>query len=317
MKVVVTGAGGFVGRWLTPALVAAGHDVVATFLPGESPPDLRLTAPRGSLHWLPVDLRETPSVEALVAEPPDAVVHLAAVASGADARRDPGLAWEVNAACTARLAGALGAGCGTGAGDPLLLLVSSAEVYGALSEARPRFETDTPAPLSPYAASKLGAEISAQETARRTGLRVIIARAFPHTGPGQTPDYVVPAFAQRLRAAKRLGAPVVKTGNLEPVRDFLDVRDVVQAYLALLDRGEPGTIYNIASGEGRSLRAVFLALADLVGVRALPEADPHLTRSADLPHLVGDASRLRTRTGWVPRLSFDRTLRDLVDAQTD
>jgi GDP-4-dehydro-6-deoxy-D-mannose reductase len=317
MRVVVTGAGGFVGRWLTPALVHAGHEVVATYVPDESPPELALGAGRGSLRWLPVDLRETRAVEALVAIPPDAAVHLAAVASGAEARRDPGLAWEINAACTARLAGALGAATAADAGDPLLLLVSSAEVYGAIPVPRPRVETDLPAPLSPYAASKLGAEIAAQEAARRTGLRVIIARAFPHTGPGQSTDYVVPAFAQRLKAAKRLGAPVVKTGNLEPVRDFLDVRDVVQAYLALLDRGEPGEVYNIASGEGRSLRDVFLALADLIGVRALPEADPHLTRSADLPHLVGDSTRLRKRTGWAPRLPFDRTLQDLVHAQTD
>lgn len=317
MKVLVTGAGGFVGRWLMPALVAAGHDVVGTTFPGEAPPDLKLGAQGGSLRWIPVDLRETASVQALVAQPPEAVVHLAAVASGAEARRDPGLAWEVNAACTARLAGVLGATRAGGVGDPLLLLVSSAEVYGALPAARPRLETDPPAPLSPYAASKLGAEIAALETARRTGLRVIVARPFPHTGPGQSADYVVPAFAQRLRAAKRLGAPLVKTGNLEPVRDFLDVRDVVQAYLALLERGEPGEAYNVASGEGRSLRAIFLQLADLIGVRALPEADPHLTRSADLPHLVGDATRLSTRTGWTPRVPFDQTLQDLVDAQAD
>ncbi len=316
MKVVVTGGGGFVGRWLTQALVAAGHDVSATILPGEMPPELGPGA-RGHLRWLPVDLRESPSVQALAAEPAEAVVHLAAVASGADARRDPGLAWEVNAACTARLADALGAVRASGAGDPLLLVVSSAEVYGALGEPRPRRESDPPAPLSPYAASKLGAEIAALEVFRRTGLRVIIVRAFPHTGPGQTADYVVPAFAMRLRAAKRVGAPVVKTGNLEPVRDFLDVRDVVQAYLALLDQGEAGEVYNVASGEGRSLRAIFLQLADLIGVRALPETDPRLTRSADLPHLVGDAARLRARTGWAPRISFDQTLKDIVDAQAD
>jgi GDP-4-dehydro-6-deoxy-D-mannose reductase len=317
MRVLVTGAGGFVGRWLTPVLEAAGHEVLATFLPGEPYPGLAAEASPGASHWMPLDLRDTASVKAVVSEPPDAVIHLAAMASGAEARRDPGLAWEVNAAGTARLAAALGEHCTAGAGDPLLLLVSSAEVYGAAPEPHPRQESDVPAPLSPYAASKLGAEVAALETARRTGLRVIIARAFPHTGPGQSERYVVPAFARRLRAAQRLQAPVVKTGNLEPVRDFLDVRDVVQAYVALLARGEPGEIYNVASGEGRSLRAIFLALADLIGVRALPEADPRLTRSADLPHLVGDASRLRRRTGWAPRIPFDQTLQDLVHAQAD
>jgi len=146
---------------------------------------------------------------------------------------------------------------------------------------------------------------------------VIVVRAFPHTGPGQSDRYVVPAFARRLKAARRLGATVVKTGNLEPIRDFLDVRDVAQAYLSLLAHGEPGEIYNVASGEGLSLHAVFLQLADLIGVRATPEVDRELTRPADLPHLVGDASRLRQRTGWSPRYTLGQTLQDLVDAQAD
>jgi len=253
----------------------------------------------------------------VVEEAPDAVIHLAAVASGAEARRDPGLAWEVNAAGTARLADALGAQRRLEEGDPLLLLVSTAEVYGVVTPPRPRTEADPVAPISPYAASKAGAEVAAQETARRTGLRVIIARPFPHTGPGQTDRYVVAAFARRLRAARRIGAPVVKTGNLAPVRDILDVRDVAEAYLALLARGRPGEVYNVASGTGRSLLEVFTRLAELIGVRAIPEPDPILTRTADLPHLVGDSTRLRHDTGWAPRLTFDQTLQDVVDAQTD
>jgi len=316
VKILVTGAAGFVGRALLPRLVAAGHEVLGTRLPGEAPPAFMATVERRQMHWLPLDLRDTNSVRSLVDEVPDAVIHLAAVASGAEARRDPGLAWEVNAAGTARLADALGARRQLGEGDPLLLLVSTAEVYGVVAPPRPRVEDDAVAPISPYAASKAGAEVAAMETARRTGLRVIIARPFPH-GPGQTDRYVVAAFARRLRAARRIGAPVVKTGNLEPVRDFLDVRDVVEAYLALLERGRPGEVYNIASGEARSLYEVFTRLADLIGVRAIPEPDPQLTRTADLPHLVGDATRLRTTTGWSPRLTFDQTLQDVVNAQTD
>jgi GDP-4-dehydro-6-deoxy-D-mannose reductase len=317
MKVLVTGAGGFVGRWLLPALVAEGHEVLGTRLPGEAPPGFLTELERRHVRWLPLDLQDTGSVRAAVDEVPDAVVHLAAIASGAEARRDPGLAWEVNAAGTARLADALGARRRGGQADPLLLLISTAEVYGAISPVRARLETDPPVPVSPYASSKLGAEIAAFETSRRSGLRVIVARAFPHTGPGQTDRYVVPAFARRLKAARRLGAAAVKTGNLEPIRDFLDVRDVVQAYVSLLSGGEPGTIYNVASGVGLSLHAIFLRLAQMIGVQAAPEVDLELTRTADLPHLVGDASRLRQRTGWAPRHTLDQTLQDLVDAQTD
>ncbi len=317
MKILVTGAGGFVGRWLLPALVADGHEILGTRLPGEAPPDFLAPAERQRVRWLPLDLRESESVRGALDELPDAVVHLAALASGAEARRDPGLAWDVNAGGTARLADALGALRSEGRADPLLLLISTAEVYGAVVGTRARLETDPLAPVSPYAASKVGAEVAALETARRTGLRVVIARAFPHTGPHQTDRYVVPAFARRLKAARRIGAPVVKTGNLEPVRDFLDVRDVVRAYAALLTRGRVGEVYNIASGEGRSLAAIFARLAELIGVRAMPEVDPQLSRTADLPHLVGDAGRLQAATGWRPLIPFDQTLQDVVNAQTD
>lgn len=315
MKVLVTGAAGFVGTALLPRLLAAGHTVVGTRLPGEQEA-APAASPRG-VRWLPLDLRSIDSVRSVVEEKPDAVIHLAAIASGAEARKDPGLAWEVNAAGTARLAEGLGTLRNAGHGDPLLLLVSTAEVYGTIDQPRLRTERDPVAPVSPYAASKAGAELAAQETSRRTGLRVIIARAFPHTGPGQTDRYVVAAFARRLKLAKLARAPVVKTGNLDPVRDFLDVRDVVEAYVALLDRGAAGETYNVASGVGYDLRDVFTRLAGMIGVRALPEPDPQLIRAADVPHLVGDATRLRQATGWAPRFSFDQTLQDLVNAQTD
>lgn len=317
MKVLVTGAAGFVGRWLLPELVAANHEVLGTRLPGESPPAFLPESARRLVRWLPLDLREMDSVRAAVDEVPDAVIHLAAIASGAEARRDPGLAWDVNAGGTARLADALGQQRQAGVGDPLLLLISTAEVYGLLPVPRPRLEDDPLVPISPYASSKLGAEVAAMEVARRTGLRVIVARAFPHTGPGQTDRYVVPAFAHRLKAARRLGARVVKTGNLEPVRDFLDVRDVVAAYLALLTRGRAGEAYNVASGVGRSLQSIFQRLGELLHVTAIPEVDPQLARTADLPHLVGDASLLHSVTGWAPRIAFDRTLEDVVHAQAD
>jgi GDP-4-dehydro-6-deoxy-D-mannose reductase len=180
---------------------------------------------------------------------------------------------------------------------------------------RPRRESDPVAPVSPYAASKLGAEIALAETGRRTGLRWLVARAFAHTGPGQDPRYVVPAFAERLRAARASGARTVPTGNLEPVRDLADVRDVCAAYLALLDRGRPGEIYNVATGRGIALADLFRRLAALVGTDAVPVPDPALARSADIPYLVGDPAKLRRDTGWAPVIPLERTLKELVDAQ--
>jgi GDP-4-dehydro-6-deoxy-D-mannose reductase len=153
--------------------------------------------------------------------------------------------------------------------------------------------------------------------ARRTGLRVVVARAFPHTGPGQSEKYALPAIASRLRTARRIGAPVIKTGNLDPVRDYLDVRDVAAAYRHLAERGRPGAVYNVASGSGHALRELVDRMAALLGLRVIVEPDPALARANDLRHLVGDASSLRRDTGWVPAVPLEQTLRDLLDAQAD
>jgi GDP-4-dehydro-6-deoxy-D-mannose reductase len=249
-----------------------------------------------------------------VSDSVDAVVHLAAMASGGEARRDPVGAWVINAAGTARVVDAAARLRASGSGDPFLLVVSTAEVYGT-GKASPRRESDPLVPQSPYAASKAGAELAALESWRRTGLRVVIARPFPHTGVGQVSQYVVPAFIERLRAAQATGATQVPTGNLDPVRDLLDVRDVAEAYLGLLAHGVSGEAYNIARGEGVTLRQLFQQLAGLMGIRAEPVPDPALVRTADIPYLVGDSSKLRKATGWSPTVSLEQTLREMVDAQ--
>ncbi|MGH7532861.1 MAG: NAD-dependent epimerase/dehydratase family protein, partial [Gemmatimonadales bacterium] len=305
MKVLVTGADGFVGQWLCQALLGAGHRVTGTHLTPAPAPGILTADERAAISWLRLDLSAEGSVAALATRPAEWVVHLAGFASAGEAARDPGLAWVVNAAGTARVAHHLS----RMSDPPALLLVSSAEVYGA-GEPQPRRETDPIAPRSAYAASKAAAEIAAGEVARRTGLKVIIARPFPHTGPGQTTTFVVPAFAARIRAARRDGTATVAVGNLEPVRDLLDVRDVVDAYLGLLSRGVPGEAYNIARGEGVSVGEVFERLAHLLGASVRPVADPALVRVADIPYLVGDPAKTFAATGWRPRHSLDETLQD-------
>jgi GDP-4-dehydro-6-deoxy-D-mannose reductase len=263
------------------------------------------------------ELTDTSSIDNFVTAPVDAVVHLAAMASSSEARRDPGGAWIANAAGTARVVDAAVRLRAAGEADPLLLVISTAEVYGRKGRAAPRREQDVICPQSPYAASKAGAELAGLEAWRRTGVRVVIARPFPHTGRGQPPQYVVPAFIERLRAAKATGAKQVPTGNLEPVRDLLDVRDVAEAYLGLLASGAPGQVYNIARGEGVSLRQVFELLTEFMGIKAEPVPDPALVRTADIPHLIGDAGKLREATGWSPTVSLEQTLRDMLDAQAN
>lgn len=320
MRVLVTGADGFAGTWLVRALLAAGHEVTGTTISATGPgPGLLKPDERSAVDWRVLQLTDMASATAVLAPASgrawDAVVHLAAIASSREAGKDPGQTWNVNAAGTARLLEAAGQLKQAGQSDPTVLVVSTAEVYGRGTGPRARSETDPLVPLSSYASSKVAAEVAAAEAARRFGLRVIVARPFPHTGPGQQPIYVAPIFLRALRAAAVSGNRTVGTGNLETVRDFLDVRDVAAAYLALLERGRPGETYNVASGTGRTLQELFDTLARLVGTTATAVPDPTLMKSWDVPHLVGDSSRLRAATGWLPRFSFEQTLTDLVNAE--
>ncbi|HEX6644828.1 MAG TPA: GDP-mannose 4,6-dehydratase [Gemmatimonadales bacterium] len=315
MKVLVTGADGFVGRELVSRLEAAGHDVAGAVRPGNAAGTWRDDARRRGVTVLDLELEDPASVARVAEWPADAVVHLAAVASSREARQDPGLAWTVNAAGTARILEGLAAARERSGRDTRVLVVSSGEVYGD-GPHRPRVESDPVAPQSPYAASKAAAELAAHEVARRTGLAVIVARAFQHTGPGQSEAYVVPALARRLAEARRNGRRQIPAGNLDPVRDITDVRDVVSAYVALLE-GAPAGTYNVSRGEGFALRDILARLAAILGVEAEPVTDPALARRSDIPHLVGDPARLRAATGWSPAYSIERTLRDVVDAQAD
>lgn len=310
-RLLVTGADGFVGRWLVRAARAAGTPVIAAVLPGTVVPAEWGEQSGPSVKVVEADLLDDDAVQRLAALRPDAVVHLAAVASGAAARRDPDAAIAVNAAATTLLGALLAS-----TSRPRFLFVSTAEVYGA-GHSAPIDESAPLAPASPYAESKARAEQALDALWQRGVLPVITARAFPHTGPGQSTAYVLPALAARLRAARQSGAATIPAGNLSAVRDFLDVRDVVRAYLLLLERGEPGKAYNVASGTGRRLSDCFSALARLVGSDARAEEDAALLRPGDIPVLIGDATRLRNATGWSPEIPFERTLLDLVNAQAD
>lgn len=312
-RLLVTGADGFVGRWLVRAARAAGTPVVAAILPGATVPaewqsSARDTAP---VDVVPADLLDDDAVQRLADRRPDAVVHLAAIASGAEARKNPDAALAVNATATTLLAALLAT-----TSRPRFLFVSTGEVYGA-GHTAPITESAPTDPGSPYAVSKAGAEAALHSIWQRTGLPVVVARAFPHTGPGQSVTYVLPALAARLRDAKATGAHTITAGNLGAIRDFLDVRDVVRAYLLLLEKGVPGEAYNVASGIGHRLSDCFGMLARLIDVDARVEQDASLLRPGDIPVLIGDSGKLRAATGWTPEISFERTLQDLVNAQAD
>ncbi len=240
-------------------------------------------------------------------------MHLAAVALSRAADRDPALAWKVNAEGTARLAATLAEAAANWGTHPLFLLASTADVYAW--QKRAIREEDCVQPSTPYGWSKLGAEIAAQQTARCTGLKVIIARPFPHSGGGQDENFWIPARTRLLRHVKQTGGVVVPVGDLTAVRDYLHVDDVADAYALLLTRGQPGEVYNIASGRAVTLDEIHTRLEQLLGVNPKREIDGSQIRREARPYLVGDATKLRAVTGWTPRRSLDDLLKDVVDAQ--
>jgi GDP-4-dehydro-6-deoxy-D-mannose reductase len=317
MKVLVTGADGFVGSRLVSKLAGLGNEVGAAVLPGtpsQSCAQRRVSLPDGALIR-DLDLRESNSVDSLVESGWEVVVHLAAASSGAEANRDPVAAWEVNVLGTVRLCQAMSR-LKPGGADPLLLFVSTAEVYGA-GDRNARVETDDVLPCSPYAASKLAAETAVWEAFRRTELRAIVARPFPHTGAGQDDRFVIPAFTKRVLQAKLDRQPSISVGNLDPVRDFLHVDDVVEAYCLIIDSGTVGEVYNVASGSGISVRDILEKVMSAAEYEVTPEVDLKLARPVDVPFLVGNSTKLNGATGWRPKRTLDQAIREVVDAQTD
>jgi GDP-4-dehydro-6-deoxy-D-mannose reductase len=239
---------------------------------------------------------------------PQAVVHLAAGSSVGASWGDPGDAWRVNALGTVNVLEAVR----TLAPGARVLVVSTGEVYGRAEEI-PTTENAPVAPLSPYAASKAAAEVAAGQ-AQRAGVDVIVARAFQHEGPGRDERFAVGSWSAQIIRAEEFGGGNLQVGDLTARRDITDVRDVVRAYEALLDPSVPAGTYNVASGRVVEMQEVLDILVGLAGCPIEVELDPERVRPVDLPVVSGDASRLRSATGWGPTISLEQTLADTLQA---
>jgi GDP-4-dehydro-6-deoxy-D-mannose reductase len=301
MRVLVTGAGGFVGRWMAAELTAAGHEVLAA--PGHADLDIADREGVGSM---------------VAAARPDGVVHLAGVAYGPDAARDPSEAGRVNVTGTRTLLDA----CADSAPRASVLVAGSSEVYGNPDPADLPLRENAPVrPSSPYGRSKAGQERVALDAGREAGLAVVVTRSFNHTGPGQRAEFVAPALANRILRARDEGAAEIAVGNIDVRRDISDVRDVVRAYRLLLEGLHAGripssTVVNVATGRSVSVREVIALLSEIIGVQVAPTVDPQLVRAIDPPEIVGEASLLRSLADWEPTIPLRQTLEDLVASIT-
>jgi GDP-4-dehydro-6-deoxy-D-mannose reductase len=308
---LVTGAGGFAGSHLVASLLADGWAVHGTTLDGRPPAAVVLMAHElERVRWIGVDVTSLDSVrDAMDASRPDVVFHLAGQASVGGSFGDIHGTWEANATGTLNVV----LGARDAAPGATVLVVSSAEVYGAVPRAdQPIIETRALAPANPYGASKAAAEIVAGEAVRSHGQRVVIARSFNHTGPGQSTRFALPSWAAQLRRiASGEAEPVIRVGNLDVQRDLLDVRDVVRAYRMLAEHAEPGEVFNVASGRPTLMREAVEGLVELSRTDARIVVDPARVRPVDAPLIVGDATRLRS-LGWAPEIELRTTLADLL-----
>lgn len=299
MRVLITGASGFVAPYVSRELRSAGHATVLSDRNGLGD------------DFVPADLTDRSAVRALVEQAqPDAIIHLGGWSHVGRSWDEPGTVFRVNVEGSINLYREFDAQRGH-AGR--FLYVSSASVYGDVApQLLPLGETSPTAPDSPYACSRLAAEQVLTSLARKNGPELIIARPFNHIGRGQHPSFACPSFARRVVGVKRGTAPAVRHGNLAARRDFLHVRDVARAYRLLLDHADRGDLYVIGSGISISLEEVLLRLFALAGIAPRHEVEPDLFRPIDCEELRADPRRVMDATGWRPEVSLDEALAEIL-----
>lgn len=311
MKVLITGVTGFVGSHLAEFCLSRGDvEVVGTY---------RWRSRRENidhikdLKLVECDLLDSASVrDALKAHRPDWIFHLAAQSFVPTSWNAPAQTVVTNVVGQVHLFEAMRA---LDLLDSRFLVVGSSEEYGlVLPDEIPIKEGQPLRPLSPYAVSKVAQDLLGFQYFRSYGLHAVRTRAFNHGGPRRGEVLLPSDFAKQIaEIEKGLRSPVVEVGNLEAVRDFTDVRDVVRAYWLALERGDPGDVYNIGSGRGTKIRDLLDGLLGMTDVSIEIRQVPEKMRPSDVEILVCDCSTFRAKTGWEAQIPLETMLRDTLD----
>jgi GDP-4-dehydro-6-deoxy-D-mannose reductase len=308
MRILVTGVTGFAGCALAEALLTRPDVQLAGLSRGSAWPttDSDLSS-RVPLHK--VDIHDSQSVEAALRDvQPQQIFHLAGYAQVGRSFHEPDTAWAGNLAVTRVLYDAVA----RWGGKPCILFVGSGMIYGDSVEGL-QTESTPLLPNSPYGASKAAADLASYQYTRSPGLDIVRARPFNHIGPRQSAEFAIANFARQIIAIERGNqAPILETGNLSPRRDLTDVRDMVAAYILLMEKGRTGEAYNIASGSLHSMESVLSRLLAIAGLKVEVRQRSTLVRSTELIGVNVDTAKLRNETGWVPRYSLEDTLRDTL-----
>ncbi len=307
MRLLVTGIAGFVGGHLVDYLRAEQPQVQILGLDSHPGPRVRAL----QVEVIAADVEDAAAVrDALGSVRPDGILHLAAQSSPQRSWDDPAGTLRTNVLGLLNLLeGARAHGLA-----PRTVVVGSAEEYGQVDPRDLPLREDAPLrPLTPYAASKVAQGYLGLQYALSTGIPVVRTRTFHHTGPRRGESFAESSFARQLAEIEAGRRPaVIEVGNLDAVRDFTDVRDVVRAYWALLERGRAGEVYNVCSGTGIRLRDLLQTLIDVSGLRVEVSVDPARLRPSDVPEQIGDPARIRADLGWTPSIPLKQSLADLL-----
>ncbi len=311
MRALITGITGFAGSHLAEYLLGEQPDVDVhgTYRWRSRMENIRGVVDRVRLHE--TDLRDGAAVHKLLAEVrPDAIFHLAAQSFVPTSWRAPAETLGPNINSQVHIFEAIRAL----EIDPVIQIACSSEEYGLVHADEVPITEDNPLrPLSPYAVSKVAQDLLGYQYFRSYGLKVIRTRGFNHTGPRRGEVFVSSNFARQLAEIEAgLREPVIHVGNLDAVRDFTDVRDMVRAYWLAVTRGKPGEAYNIASGRGITIRELLDTLIELSTSTPEVRVDPARLRPSDVEVLLGDSSKFRADTGWEPRIPLEQTLADIL-----
>jgi GDP-4-dehydro-6-deoxy-D-mannose reductase len=317
VRALVTGASGFVGGHLCEHLTATGDLVVGISASGRWPTDLgRLNHSVRLERCDLLGIEHSDLADLVRRKQPEAIYHLAAQSNPQASLADPHGTWALNLGGTLNLLEAVRAANLTP--KPRVIVVSSGVCYGNPGPADlPVSERCPLRPNNPYAASKAAADLLGVQHYLAYGTDTIMVRPFNHSGPRQSPSYVLAALALQIAEVEAGRKAAVEVGNLDVVRDFTDVRDVVRGYRLLAQHGKAGEIYNLGSGQGTKIADALHHLTTLAASPIKVRIDPARVRPVDQPLLVADATKLRDATGWEPSYTIEQTLADMRQASRD
>ncbi len=310
MRVLITGANGFIGGHMAEALLAeGGHTLVGLSRTPEWPASLTHLA--SSVRLIAGELVDTPALEAILRDTqPEWILHFAGYANTGKSFLEPDLCWRDNLDGTRSLYDAVH----TSGLTPRILFVSTGLIYGEPKTDAPFDEVAEFRPASPYAASKAAADAMSYQQTRSPGLDIVRVRLFNQIGPRQSPDYAIASFARQIALIEAGKQSILQTGDLSARRDLTDVRDIVAAFRLLMDAGVQGEAYNAGRGETHRIQDVLNELVRLAKVPIEVKSKTDTKRVGDTVVTRADNRKLKTSTGWEPKIPLTQSLSDILAA---